>query len=427
MKKYLANSAWIIAERVLRMISGLLIGAWVARYLGVDQFGVLAFGLGLAGLFATISHWGMDDLLVREVVRRSTDTGKIVGTILKVKCLTTCALSIVSIPFLFLVPTEERWPIWIILTLAIPQSFSSLDFYLQSQSLSKYTAISGTIAAICAIILRLCLIHIEADLWTFALAFVIDQIIFAGFLFLFFKKNTRNTIPLQFENKEFKYLFVMAIPLLWTNLASILQMRLDQILIKTLSNNYETGLYAVAVRLSEAWYFVPMAFASSFLPALLSAHQQGEKVFDSLLLFFYRTLIWTAILAAILTTLFADTLIQLLFGVAFAGSAEILKLHIWTGVFVFTGVACSRWLMIQGLLKYGAFIIYFGLIVSLVLNVLLIPKMGAIGAAWANLGSQIAMILVFPIFVKRLRPNLIYAFRALLTPHLLWKKPQNQL
>ena len=69
LNKYLFNTFWMVAGRLIKSMLGFLVGIFVARYLGADRFGVLMYALGIVTLFSFISSLGMDSILVRELVR----------------------------------------------------------------------------------------------------------------------------------------------------------------------------------------------------------------------------------------------------------------------------------------------------------------------------------------------------------------------
>ena len=67
--KYFKNTSWLFFERALRMVVGLFVGVWVARYLGPEQFGMLSYAQSLVLLFSTVATLGLDSIVVRELVR----------------------------------------------------------------------------------------------------------------------------------------------------------------------------------------------------------------------------------------------------------------------------------------------------------------------------------------------------------------------
>ena len=49
------NIGWLFIDRFLRMGVGLLVGVWVARYLGPAQFGMLNYALAFVALFGVVA------------------------------------------------------------------------------------------------------------------------------------------------------------------------------------------------------------------------------------------------------------------------------------------------------------------------------------------------------------------------------------
>ena len=75
-RRYFANTSWMFAEQILRMIAGLLVGIWVARYLGPEQFGVFSYAIAFAAIFGSIAKLGLDGIVVRDLVREPDQRGQ---------------------------------------------------------------------------------------------------------------------------------------------------------------------------------------------------------------------------------------------------------------------------------------------------------------------------------------------------------------
>jgi len=106
-----------------------------------------------------------------------------------------------------------------------------------------------------------------------------------------------------------------------------------------------------------------------------------------------------SLVIAIPFAILAPLLVEMLFGVNYASSAAILRVHIWAGVAVFLGVASSQYLTAEGQQKMSLYRTLTGLIVNVALNVLLIPTYGAMGAAIATLVSY--FVATFSMIVTR--------------------------
>ena len=76
------NSSWLLLERLVRLVLGLLVVAWVARYLGPAQYGELAYVLAYMAFFVVLAALGLDGIVLRDVSQDSTAAGELLGTTL---------------------------------------------------------------------------------------------------------------------------------------------------------------------------------------------------------------------------------------------------------------------------------------------------------------------------------------------------------
>jgi len=90
-----------------------------------------------------------------------------------------------------------------------------------------------------------------------------------------------------------------------------------------------------------------------------------------------------------------------------------LAIHIWAGIFVFLGVASGKWFLIEGLQKYAFYRTLFGAVVNIVLNLIMIPKFGVLGAAWATVISYAAAGLFSDVLQKKTRTIFKMKLRSL--------------
>ncbi|MFM7323930.1 MAG: oligosaccharide flippase family protein, partial [Nodosilinea sp.] len=88
-QKILANMGWLLADRVLRVLVSLLLGAWVARYLGPDQFGKLNYAIALVSLFSVFATLGLEEIVIRDLVAYPQKKDKIINTCLFLRLIST--------------------------------------------------------------------------------------------------------------------------------------------------------------------------------------------------------------------------------------------------------------------------------------------------------------------------------------------------
>ena len=175
-------------------------------------------------------------------------------------------------------------------------------------------------------------------------------------------------------------------------------MRIDQIMIKEMLGEYEVGIYSAAVRLSEAFYFIPMLITASLFPAILNAKNQSEELYKQRLQRLYTFMVWFAIAIALPMTFLSDWLILQLFGQAYQEAGQVLMIHVWGMIFVFFGVAWSKWMLAENLSRTVMVLQVMSFLSNISLNYFLIPIFGVIGAALATAISYMLGHTVFALF-----------------------------
>jgi hypothetical protein len=86
-RRYFFNTGWMFAEKALRLIAGLFIGAYVARYLGPSKFGLFNYALSIVSVFSVMGSVGLDSIVVRELVRTPNNRDTNLGTAFVLKFL----------------------------------------------------------------------------------------------------------------------------------------------------------------------------------------------------------------------------------------------------------------------------------------------------------------------------------------------------
>ena len=185
-------------------------------------------------------------------------------------------------------------------------------------------------------------------------------------------------------------------PLILSGVVVSIYVRVDQVLIKNMLTSKDVGIYAAAVRLSESWYFIPIAISNALFPAIVNAKNISVDLYQSRIQKLYDMLAWIAIGISIPVSFLSTEIIEILYGAKYSAASPILTIYIWAGVSVFLGVASSQYLVSENLTKISFFRTLLGMITNVVLNLLLIPRFGITGSAYATLISY--TIATFSIF-----------------------------
>ncbi|EKO3614750.1 flippase [Vibrio metschnikovii] len=414
--RYFKNTSWLIAEQFLRIIAGLLVGIWVARYLGPQQFGLFSYVLAFTAIFAGIAKLGLDGIIVRELINYPDKRDAYLGTAFWLKVMGSIIVMLLMaavIPFTNNDATTNLF-IFIIACGLVFQSFEVVEFYFQSQVLAKLISICKIIQLSLSSLIKIYLVITEAELIWFVLVTTFDALSLAICYFLAYRLQKRNLFYTCFDFSIAKRLLKDSWPLIFSSIVVMLYMRIDQIMIKQMLGEYEIGIYSAAVRLSEAWYFLPTLITTSLYPAILNAKKVSETLYYDRLQSLYTLMVLIALAVVIPVTFLADWVVEFLYGSAYQGAGEVLIVHIWSGIFVGLGVARGGWIISENLQLYSMFYLTLGMVVNITGNLLLIPYYGISGAAFSTLISQAFVAIILPLLFLKTRKASYMGLKALL-------------
>lgn len=402
-KKYFANTSWLFFEKTLRLILGLFIGIWVARYLGPEQFGFLSYVQSFVALFAVIATLGLDGIVVRELVKDESRRDEIIGSAFYLKLIGAIVV-LTMLAIAVTLTSKDAYTIslvFIVASVSVFQSFNVVDYYFQSKVLSKYVVYANIISLLASSIIKIFLILNEAPLIAFAWTILFDSVVLAFSFIYFYIKNNFSIRKWRLKLDVAKSLLKDSWPLVLSGIVISVYMKIDQVMIKEMLDSKAVGHYAAAVRLSESWYFIPAIIASSLFPAIVKAKNQSEELYLIRLQNLFDLMVWLAIAIAIPMTFMSDFVINLLYGEEYGDAGSVLTVHIWAGIAVSFGIVWSRWILVEN--KQRMIIVFhlLSMILNVVYNLYFIPKQGILGAGIATAFASLTAQLVGLFFYKR--------------------------
>jgi len=411
-RRYAANTSWLFAEQILRIIAGLLVGIYVARYLGPEKFGLFSYALAFVALFASVAKLGMDGIIVRDLVNAPEKRDAYLGTAfwLKVMGAILAGAGIaVALAIAENDPTTNLY-IGIISSGLIFQSFEVVDFYFQSRVLSKYVSICKISQLLLSSLLKLYFVAVNADLFWFVLVSIIDQASLAAALAYAYSKQKLGVFYTLFDKTVAKELLLSARPLIIAGVMVSVYSSIDRVIIKELLGVREVGLYVAASGLVTALYFVPTLIANSLFPAILNAKQQSEEIYNRRLSLLYKYSLSFGLLVCLFVSVFAAPIISLLYGERFAESSGVLQIHIWNFLLICFSAIFGKWLLSESLQKLMPRFTLMAIVVNVTGCFVLIPLWSIKGAALAALASQLIPLAWFGISNKSVNSQLKCVF-----------------
>lgn len=413
------NSSWLLCDQILRMVAGLVVGIWMARYLGPERYGWLSYALAAVGLVSSFTSLGVNAVLVRELVRAPAETEAWMGTAFFIKSVSASAgfLACMALAWLQAVPAASVRPMILVVALGMFfQTLDVIDLLFQSRGESRVSAWVRMSACVLANLLKVALIFGRAPVLAFAAAGVIELALSAaGWLWAARRRGWRTT-AWRCELTRAGALLHESWPLAVSGVAVYAQAYFDQLVIGANLGGGELGQYAAAIRLVSVFAFVPTVVLTVAAPEITRAKRDDETLYQRRLHSLYRFMFVLFLVTALPLILLGPAAARLLYGMSYAGTAALLPWLAFRLFFTNLGVARSIFVTNEGLFRFALLTAVAGAVVNICLNLVLVPRWGARGAIVSSFASFAVTTFALEVFQPRARANLRLMARAVLLP-----------
>lgn len=384
------NSGWLMFDKIVRTLLTLLVGAWVARYLGPGEFGALAYVLAFITFFQSVATLGADGVIVRYIAQDQDTAPRILGSMFAARliCGVLCWLLAIG-GMAWSNGLHDRSVILVALAggTLVFQAADTIDLWFQSQSQSRRTVVAKLIAYSAACGVRVALILSHAPLVAFAVALAFEALASAIGLMLVYRAFptarrwwvARDTIVAIVKESW---------PYMLSGVSIMIYMRIDQIMLKEMLGDRQLGIYAAMLPLSQIWTVIPMTVVTSMAPFVARMKRSNEEAYLKSLNHIFRFLSGISIVASLGTAILAGLAIRILYGPEFEDSARALSIHVFGNVFISLGVAQSLWQINENRPRISIYKTVTGAVANVLGNYLMIPVLGIEGAAIASVASQ---------------------------------------
>ena len=430
-QKYFNNTLWLFFDRFFNLIVAFAVGVAVTKYLGPEDFGLLSYAKSIAGFLLIVSSLGFESLLHREFLD-DREEGKVMGTAFIMRLGAAVASILITVALLMITGTDALTihMVAIFSSVAVFESSFVIRSYFQSIVKSRLTAIAALVQTLVLAVFKLLFIYLGFSVIYFAGITLFASVVYGTMLFRNYVSNSGDIRRWSFDRAYAKSLLVDTWPLMIGAIVTFIYMKTDMIIIKILMDNEAVGQYAVLVRMTEMFYYIPMLICNSIFPALFRAKKVSEQLFIQRMEYLHHFLFVVAMLIGIGTWFFGEDVVVFLFGEEYREGAQLLPLYMWTCVFIFLGIAGSQWIVVENLQRLRLILNVGGAVLNVGLNFLMIPSYGITGAIYATLIAQAFVSVFGNLLLKQTRPLIGIMMRSLFLPELYvqgWKYVRQKL
>lgn len=403
------NMSWLLVSQIITSAFGFIWTILIARYLGVNDYGILGFAISLTTILGIFDDMGLSTHIVRHIATDYDSAPKYIGNVLPLKIILSSFKLLLTLIILILLGVDE-------LTLTITLLFSfelifksyinCLYGSFQAFELGKYQGIGNTLLNSLTLFFILLSIYTDLGLFGITISYVLANIL--GFVYTYYVLNKHIVKP-KFElDLEFcKKITAFSIPFAVTGILYTIYYSIDAVMLSTLVGNYATGIYNATYKLITVLTLFYSVYTAVIFPVMSKFFKNDETM---LLISFEKSikyLMLVMIPLAVATVFYSTDIIHLIYGQEYDAASSVLSILIWTVCLLFISGACNTLLNASHKEVSVTKIYAIAAVFNIVLNLFMIPYFSYNGAAITTVLSDVLIVILQAYVIYRLghRPN----------------------
>ncbi len=405
-EKVVKNAAWIIGVRIVQSILALLISMLTARYLGPSNYGLISYASSVVAFVVPIMQLGLPSILVQEIVNKPKQEGEILGTSLVLSIISSFACMLGVVAFANIVNAGETMTIVVCALyslLLLAQAIEIVQYWFQAKLASKYVSITSFIAYAIVSAYKIYLLVTEKSIYWFAVSNALDYAIIGIVLLVLYRKLSGSR--LKFSPALAKEMFSKSRYYIVSNMMITIFAQTDRIMLKLMIDDAAAGYYSAAVSCASMTSFVFGAIIDSMRPMIFESRKTDNAAFEKNVSRLYCMIIYLSLAQSVVMTAFAPLIVKILYGAAYQNTVGILQVLVWYTTFSYMGSVRNIWILAEDKQKYLWIINLSGAVTNVVLNAVLIPMIGGVGAAIASLATQVFANVIIGFIVRPISHN----------------------
>ncbi len=402
----LKNAKWIVGCKIVQSLLQLVIGMLTARYLGPSNYGLISYASSLVAFVVPVMQLGLRSTLVQEYVNHPEEEGKILGTTLVLNGIAAVACMLGVVSFAAVANPGEKETILVCLLYSTSLFFQAIEmvqYWFQAKLLSRYPSVLMLCAYFIVAGYRIFLLARQKSVIWFAVSHSIEYgIVGVALLLCFYKLSGQKpgfsmSLAKRMISKSRYYIVAGMMVTIFQNT--------DHVMLKLMVGDAENGFYTTAVTCAGMTQFVYLAIIDSARPMIIASKGIDNARFERELASLYSLILYLALAQAVCFTILAGPIIWCLYGSEYFAAVPVLRIVVWYVAFSCLGTIRNIWILAEGKHSILWIINLSGALFNVALNAVLIPYMGACGAALASVLTQLFTNFVMGFIMKPIRAN----------------------
>lgn len=398
------NTFWILLAELISKLTMFVITVWIARYLGVENYGLYVFVITFTSIFSVILDFGLNTWLVREISHNHIHERKYFNTILTIKTLLSGLYSILLLLSISFINYNGETKALLILAgifVLIQGYIVYFQSFFQAKEKMELLLITKIIYSVALLILIRYIISREMSTSSIIYSFIISAVLTLISLIILARKIL-SRISFSIDVKLWYKIFVSVLPFTLFVFTTAIYSRVGILFLSFYVDNKAVALYSAGYNLAILPLIISLSVGNVLYPRMSAlAHTSPAK----LCLLLNKTLKFTLIIIlpmVVGTILTSPKIIQFIYGSQFIGSDNIMNITIWSTAFIFISSILGSYLSVLNKQPAVTRVAITCLIINIMLNIVLIPRFSLHGAAYATTITELIALswLILYIFKK---------------------------
>lgn len=401
-QRILKNFLSLLSAGIVTSLLSFVAIIYLARVLGPGDFGKINFAIAIVVYLTLIANLGLPLLGTREIARKREKIRDYLGSIVTLRlCLALFGFGLLLLmAFLLNKPLEIKYLI-ILYGLGIIPSALTPDWAFQGVEKMEYIGIGHILASGIYLGLVLWFVKSSKQLLLVPCFQVVGNLLAAGLLLSILVKNFGKP-KFRFNLIFWRSLIRQSIPIGFTLIMIRIYYGVDTIMLGFMKSDKDVGYYNAAYKIIMLLFLVIGAYCSAIYPVISNYYKTSLNSLKQLLEITTKLMISALLPLAIGGTIIAKSIMRLLYGAGYDNGIVALQILLWVLAIMSINVAqawgllgCDR----QKQFLMGAVAITLS---NIILNFMLIPPFGLIGAAIATVSAEGIACVIYRIQFQKI-------------------------
>lgn len=385
--KILTNVLWAITGKIVTLLSTLVVGIFVARYLGPEQYGLMNYIISVVALFTVFATFGTTEIIIRELAKKDQPKDVILGSafVVRLALAVVCLIAIGVYLFFSDETAETAIMIFIYASSIVFSCFDVIRFYFTSIVENEYVVKSEIFRTILGALIKTVLLLCHAPLVAFVAALAFDFVLLSSGYILSYRRKVGSIRKWRVDKAVIKTMLSTSFPLLLSSADMIIYQRIDQVMIGKMLDNEQLGYFSTAASFIGIATFIPSIMVQTVSPILIRKKKESEELYKTQSQKLMNITTWSTLLVSCFMSGFSYYIIRYTYGVEYLAAVTAMQILSFKAVGVALTVMGGQLIVIENIHQIAFIRNIMSCFVCVICNYLFIPRWGIIGSAWATI------------------------------------------